>query len=84
MVVEFAMNDGTNVGCAKDGSGTVPARASFERLLRKLQVGAFGKDRRVGRQAGWLAGWRLDDGMAAACIICGMTSQPGPSATLCT
>lgn len=32
------MNDGTQVGCAKDGSGTVPARASFERLLRKLQA----------------------------------------------
>lgn len=38
VVVEFAMNDGTQVDCSKDGSGTVPARASFERLLRKLQV----------------------------------------------
>lgn len=38
VVVEFAMNDGTNVDCARDGSGTVPARASFERLLRKLQA----------------------------------------------
>lgn len=24
--------------CARDGSGTVPARGSFERLLRKLQA----------------------------------------------
>ena len=38
VVVEFAMNDGTNVDCSRDGSGTVPARASFERLLRKLQA----------------------------------------------
>ena len=38
VIVEFAMNDGTNVECARDGSGTVPARASFERLLRKLQA----------------------------------------------
>ncbi len=32
------MNDGTQVDCSRDGSGTVPARASFERLLRKLQA----------------------------------------------
>ncbi|KAL4430719.1 hypothetical protein ABPG75_005975 [Micractinium tetrahymenae] len=38
VVVEFAMNDGTQVDCSRDGSGTVPARASFERLLRKLQA----------------------------------------------
>ncbi|EFN59047.1 expressed protein [Chlorella variabilis] len=38
VVVEFAMNDGTQVDCARDGSGTVPARGSFERLLRKLQA----------------------------------------------
>ena len=38
VIVEFAMNDGTNVECARDGSGTVPARGSFERLLRKLQA----------------------------------------------
>ena len=36
MVVEFAMNDGTQAECARDGSGTVPARTSFERLLRKV------------------------------------------------
>lgn len=39
VIVEFALNDGTQAACKGDGSGTVPARASFERLLRKLQVG---------------------------------------------
>ena len=38
MIAEFAMNDGTQAACKTDGSGTVPARASFERLIRKLQV----------------------------------------------
>lgn len=38
MIAEFAMNDGTQAACKGDGSGSVPARASFERLIRKLQV----------------------------------------------
>lgn len=43
MIAEFAMNDGTQAACKGDGSGSVPARASFERLIRKLQVGAAGR-----------------------------------------
>ena len=39
VIAEFAMNDGTQAACKGDGSGSVPARASFERLIRKLQVG---------------------------------------------
>ena len=40
VIAEFAMNDGTQAACKGDGSGSVPARASFERLIRKLQVGS--------------------------------------------